>query len=143
MPLSAENVVALADAVVEFLGVSDDDEVKRRAVAQVPIMLSLIKAYTRGNGFSPDGIPNEDLQGVAVTALCRTVTNPAMSASQSESSPLVKVYPAGGLPDPATGGAVQAGAEVMAESSFAFSGGFSGFNDLEKVVLHAYRVRAG
>ena len=85
MPLTTDQATALADAVVAFLGVVDDD-VKERAVSHVQVMYSLVKAYTRGVGFDVDGIPAEDLQTVILTATARLVTNPAQSSSESESS---------------------------------------------------------
>jgi hypothetical protein len=149
MPLTEAQTQSLADAVVAFLGVEPDDDVKLRAFHQVGVVVTLTKAYTRGVGFSEgeDGhlIIAEALQGVIITATARLVTNPAQSLSQSESVPLLRVG-VGGQPV-----ALNAGKDlghnyqgpVLGVESFAFTGGFTGFTDVEKAVLHQFRVRNG
>lgn len=136
--MTEAQIVALADAVVAFLGVQEDDDVRTRAVSQIPIMVSLVKGYTRGEGFSMSGVPVEALQSVIVTATCRMVTNPAQSTSESSAMPLLRMGQ-GGVPI----GQGKDGEGSIATESFAFSGGFTGFNDVEKAILHQHRVRNG
>lgn len=149
MPLTDTQVEALADAVVAFLGVEPDSDVKLRAFHQAGLMTTLVRAYTRGVGFSEGEddhlVIAEALQGVIITATARLVTNPAQSLSQSESVPLLRIG-AGGQPV-----ALNAGKElghnyqgpVLGVESFAFTGGFTGFTEVEKAVLHQFRVRNG
>lgn len=56
---------------------ADPDDTTLTASAQqaVPIITTMVKAYTRGNGFDDDD-PNEELEAVIVTAAARLVTNP-------------------------------------------------------------------
>ncbi|MBB2992359.1 hypothetical protein FHR72_003858 [Mycolicibacterium iranicum] len=73
----------------------------------------MAKAYTRDQGFS-DGVPNEELAGVIVSAACRLVANPR------------------GIDM----------AEARGPESVSFRGAFSGWSVPELFVLNRYRERA-
>lgn len=138
MPLTTDEYDALADAVVLLLGLGDDAQVRDQAKSCAWLMANFVRSYTRGNGFIGDTVA-EDLQGVIITATARLLTNPAQSSSESESSPLLRFY-AGEGAMPAGG---KDGGSDIAVQSFAFSGGFSGWSDIEKAILHRYRRRNG
>lgn len=64
-----------ATDVAEFLGQGDDAEVVALAGAHLPIVTTFVKAYVRSNGFT-DGVPNDDLSTVILTATARLTVNP-------------------------------------------------------------------
>lgn len=64
-----------ATDVAEFLGQGDDAEVVALAGAHLPIVTTFVKAYVRSNGFT-DGVPNDDLSTVIMTATARLTVNP-------------------------------------------------------------------
>lgn len=64
-----------ATDVAEFLGQGDDAEVVALAGAHLPIVMTFVKAYVRSNGFT-DGVPNDDLSTVILTATARLTVNP-------------------------------------------------------------------
>ena len=138
MPLTDAAITSMADAVKAVLGVDEDDSVGKVAQAQVQIMCGMVEAYTRSNGFL-DGVPVPALQGVIVAAVARWATNPAMSASESTTAPLVRAYAAAAVPGDSPGLGSDA---LLGTESFSFSG-FTGFTDLELKILHGYRVRNG
>lgn len=138
MPIDADEYDALAGAVVLFLGVGDDPQAKDQAKSACYLMTQLVKGYTRGVGFYDDAIA-EDLQGVIILAAARLTTNPQQSNSESESSPLLRF----GVANQPVNGPGEGQSPEIAVQSFAFSGGFSGFTDTEKAILHKYRVRNG
>ena len=138
MPLTVEQYDALADAVLLLLGLGDDPAAKDQAKSAAYLVAELVRSYTRGEGFDADGVPAEDLQCVMITATARLVTNPAQSTSESESYPLLRFFGnAEVLADEKAGGA------VGAMLSHAYSGGFAGWSEVEKAILHRYRKRAG
>ena len=65
----------LVAALLAFLNASDDPEMIALAEAHLPIVTSMVKAYTRGNGFDTFG-PKEDVKSVIITAAARLVVNP-------------------------------------------------------------------
>jgi hypothetical protein len=62
--------------VADFLGQGDDDTVVALAGQHLQIITAMAQAYTRGNGFSEQGEPNDDLAAVLVTATARLMANP-------------------------------------------------------------------
>lgn len=138
--LTTDQYDALADAVVLLLGVGDDPAVRDQAKSAAYIVTQLAYGYTRSKGFGTGDFGGpavaEDIQGVIITATARLVTNPQQSDSESESYPLLRQSVAGGQ--------VLTGEDgVIATQSFGFSGGFSGWTDIEKAILHGYRKRNG
>lgn len=138
MPLDTDEYDALAGAVVLLLGNSDDAGLLDQAKSAAYIVTQFARAYTRGIGFSDDGVA-EDIQSVIITATARLVTNPAQSGSQSESYPLLRL---GQGMQPINGPGEGQG-PVIADQSFGFSGNFAGWSEIEKTILHRYRVRNG
>ena len=62
--------------VADFLGQGDDTELVALAGQSVTIITAMARAYTRGNGFSGVGAPEDDLAAVITTATARLVANP-------------------------------------------------------------------
>jgi hypothetical protein len=81
--------------------------------AAVPVITVMVRAYTRGNGFTA-GEPNDELAAVITTAASRLAANPA------------------GFPNDKTAG----------EFSQSLRGAFGGWTLAEQFVLNRYRVRA-
>jgi hypothetical protein len=135
MPLTSAQYDLLAEQLLLFLGIGDDDQAADQSKSAVYLVTQLAKSYTRGNGFGDEWVA-EDIQAVIITASARLMTNPQQSTSESESTPLLRLSVGGGHVMPGEEG-------VVAAQSFAFSGGFSGWTDVKLAVLHAYRVRNG
>ncbi len=70
----------LAQLLGEQLSTFDAEE---RLNAVIGIVTSMVRAYTRGNGFS-DGEPNEELQAVILTSAARLLVNPSQVSQRSE-----------------------------------------------------------
>jgi hypothetical protein len=138
MPLTTDQYDALAGAVVLLLGRADAPDLLDQAKSAVYIVAQFARAYTRGQGFTDDGVA-EDIQGVIITATARLVSNPAQAGSQSESGPILRSGIGGALVD----GPGEGQGPVIADQSFSFSGGFAGWTEIEKAILHRYRVRNG
>lgn len=60
--------------VAAFLGQGDDTTLVALAEQHVTIVTAMARAYTRGNGFTPD--PADDIAAVITTATARLVANP-------------------------------------------------------------------
>lgn len=116
----------------------------------VPLIWGYVESYTRGNGFI-DGIPAGDLQGVIVTATARATINPVSATSHSESDVnlMLSHYPGGfqaGVQNQPDSPAWQVGTDgkpsVVAQMPVSNSWSFNpGFTEMEKAVLHKYRIR--
>jgi len=143
VPLTDAQVKALADDVVILLGVGDDPAVYDQAKSAVYLVTTLARGYTRGVGFAEgeDGhtIIAEGIQSVITTAAARLTTNPQQSASESESSPVLRIG-VGHQPVPGPG---EGQGPEIAMQSMSFTGGFTGFTEVEKAILHQYRLRNG
>lgn len=61
--------------VAAFLGAVDDTELAALAEEHVVIVTAMVRAYTRGGGFTEGG-PNDELAAVITTATARLVANP-------------------------------------------------------------------
>lgn len=72
------------------------------------------KAYTRGNGFDSDGVPNDELRAVILSAACRMIANPR-GIELTES---------------------------VGPQSVSFRGAFTGWTVAETFTLNRYRKRA-
>ena len=75
--------MATGQEVADFLGRGDDAQLVALAEAQMPFLTELARAYTRGQGFAPDGRPYSDVNAVLVMAAARLVTNPSQLAVES------------------------------------------------------------
>jgi hypothetical protein len=64
----------LAYRTAAFLG--RDDVWDLLESEHVPLVVAFVKAYTRGRGFTEEGLA-DDLAAVVITAAARLVTNPA------------------------------------------------------------------
>ena len=79
----------------------------------IPVITTMAKAYTRGNGFDGNE-PNEEIAAVITTASARLAANPDQLASDYASGPF----------------------------SRSLRGGFGGWSTAERFVLDRYRTRA-
>lgn len=68
-------VIVSATDVAAFLGRGDDTELVALAGAHLPIVTEMVKAYTRGVGFT-DGIPNDAIAAAILSATARLSSNP-------------------------------------------------------------------
>lgn len=68
-------MVPVAADVAQFLGRGDDDDLVTLAGAHLPIVTEMVKAYTRGVGFTA-GEPSAALAAVIVSATARLSSNP-------------------------------------------------------------------
>lgn len=62
--------------VASFLGQADVTAAVSLAGESVPIVTAMARAYTRGNGFTDDGLVAEDIAAVITTGTARLVANP-------------------------------------------------------------------
>lgn len=85
-----------------------------QADAVLVVVTAMAKAYTRGNGFDPDGVPNDELRAVILSAACRMIANPR------------------GIDL----------AESIGPQSVSFRGAFTGWTVAETFTLNRYRKRA-
>jgi hypothetical protein len=105
---------ATPDALTQLLGQqAPDDTAEDRLNGVMSIVTAMVKAYTRGAGFT-DGDPAEDLQAVILTATARLLLNPSQIPFR----------------------------EQMGAFSIDYRGGFIGFTLPELFVLNSYRERA-
>ena len=61
--------------IAEFLGQGRDNQLAALAEQHAGIVTAMARAYTRGNGFTEDGVA-DDIAAVIVTATARLVANP-------------------------------------------------------------------
>jgi len=66
--------VTAAD-VAAFLNMEGDAATEALAEQHLPIITSMVKAYTRGNGFTAE-VPNDELAAVITPATARLMANP-------------------------------------------------------------------
>lgn len=73
--------------IAKFLGQGDNPDVVALAREHVPAITAMVKAYTRGGGFSRDGLdePNRDIAMVIITSTARLVANPEQLRYQAGS----------------------------------------------------------
>ncbi len=62
--------------VARFLGRPTDYKTLSLADDHLQVVTSFVWAYVRGNGFTEDRVPNEDISSVIITATARLVSNP-------------------------------------------------------------------
>jgi hypothetical protein len=62
--------------IAQFLGQADNPELVAMADQSANLIVAMIKAYTRGEGFNDEGIPNDELSAVVYTATARLLANP-------------------------------------------------------------------
>lgn len=67
--------MATGQDVADYLGRGDDTELVALASTHVGHMTNLVRAYTRGKGFTDD-TPAADLDSVIVASTARLVNNP-------------------------------------------------------------------
>lgn len=65
--------------VARFLGRDEDPSYLALAGEHLPVVTAFVRAYTRGVGFDPDSLPNDDLGAVIVSATARLTNNPEQS----------------------------------------------------------------
>ena len=64
------------DTVLGLLGKSWDDETTSDLAAQhLPLVMAVVRAYTRGAGFT-DNVPASDIEAVLATVTARLIRNP-------------------------------------------------------------------
>jgi hypothetical protein len=68
--------------VALFLGKGEDAPTLALAEAHLPVVLAMVKAYTRGRGFT-EGEPTDDLALVVVSSCARLVVNPEHTIEQT------------------------------------------------------------
>lgn len=68
-------MMPVAADVAQFLGRGDDDDLVTLAGAHLPIVTEMVRAYTRGVGFTV-GQPNDAVAAVIVSATARLSSNP-------------------------------------------------------------------
>jgi hypothetical protein len=90
-----------------------DDLLAGETAAIVPLITTMAKAYTRGNGFDDDE-PNDEINAVIITAAARLAANPRQLSHTST-------------------------AGVFSDNVV---GGFTGWTLAEQFVLNRYRRRA-
>lgn len=103
--------MATGQDVADFLGRGTDTELVALADVHVTHMTNLVRAYTRGQGFTAD-VPAADLDSVIVTSAARLVSNPEGVQS-----------------------------ETVGAYSVAYAVQFSGWTLAEQMVLNSYRRR--
>ena len=104
------NVVTGAD-VCDFLGRAADKVFEAKAQQNVRLIADMVKGYTRGQGFDPRGLIQDDLRAVIIAVTARLMANPEHFDR------------------------VQIGEFTRA------GGGFQGFTLPEQAVLHNHRRR--
>ena len=72
----------VAADVAAFLGRSGDAATVTLAETHLPVVLAMVKAYTRGRGFT-DGVPVDDLALIIVSSCARLVVNPEHTVEQT------------------------------------------------------------
>ncbi len=65
--------------ICTFLSRENDARLQEQADTHVGVMTELVKSYTRGRGFSVDGMVAPDIYGVIVLATARLITNPSQA----------------------------------------------------------------
>lgn len=83
------------------------------ATLVVPMITTMAKAYTRGNGFDGN-VPNAEIAAVITAAAARFVSNPSQLSRSQTVGPFAEDY----------------------------RSGFNGWTLAEQIVLNRYRVRA-
>lgn len=68
--------------VADFIGEGSDATVVERAAKLLPFVAETVKGYTRGQGFTPEGAPFDDVALVIVASAARLVTNPTLDESE-------------------------------------------------------------
>ncbi|GAB2497152.1 hypothetical protein GCM10027063_40440 [Promicromonospora xylanilytica] len=66
----------LAASVAAFLDATDDPDLIALAGQHVTVMEALVRAHTRGKGFTPEGAPYPDVEAVIIAATARLIANP-------------------------------------------------------------------
>ncbi|HEY2299007.1 MAG TPA: hypothetical protein VGH43_14835, partial [Jatrophihabitans sp.] len=67
-----EGKVPNVDRVLAYLGEDQaDPDLLTLAAARLPVVLAFVKSYTRGQGFTADGIPDDALSAVIIAAAAR------------------------------------------------------------------------
>ncbi len=102
------------EQVLLFLGRPGDDTLSGSAEQAIPIVTTMVRAYTRGNGFWGGEDPQEDVEAVIVSATARLVSNPSQLANDETAGPF----------------------------SRSLRGAFTGWTLAELAVLNRYRTRA-
>ena len=103
-----------SEQVCLFLGRPDDTALTASAQQAIPIITTMVKGCTRGNGFDQWGDPTEELEAVIVTAAARLVTNPGQIAHDLAAGPFTQ----------------------------SLRGGFTGWTLAELAILNRYRKLA-
>jgi hypothetical protein len=102
------------EQVLLFLGRPNDTTLEVSVEQAIPVVTTMVKAYTRGNGFDQYGDLSEELDAVIVTAAARLVTNPGQLAVDQAAGPFTQ----------------------------SLRGGFTGWTLAELAVLNRYRRRS-
>ena len=76
----------LPQDIVDFLGLGGASDSVAQAGEHLTVITSMVKAYTRGQGFDLDGDPNDEIAAVITTATARLMANPEQIAYDSGST---------------------------------------------------------
>lgn len=71
----------VAADVAAFLGRSGDAATVALAEQHLPVIRAMVKAYTRGRGFTDD-VPADDVALIIVSSCARLVSNPAHTVAE-------------------------------------------------------------
>ena len=63
-------------AVAEYLGRGDEPETVALAGVHAQLVTEWVRTYTRGVGFYPEGIPEDPIAAVIISATARLTQNP-------------------------------------------------------------------
>jgi len=93
----------LSSDLAAFLGKDQDPNVLDLANAHLPIVTSMVRAYTQGSGFAAAGEPADDIAAVIVSSCARYVSNPTgmLSETVGQFSVRYGVFNGWTLPEPA------------------------------------------
>lgn len=106
-----------AEQVLDFLGRPGDTSLSGTVEQAIPIITTMVRAYTRGKGFTEapfDDDAEPDLEGVIIAAAARLATNPGQLQVDETAGPF----------------------------SRSLRNSFVGWTIAEQTVLNRYRVRA-
>lgn len=100
--------------ILAFLGRPGDDTLAGSAEQAIPVVTTMVRAYTRGNGFWEGNDPLEDVEAVIVSATARLISNPSQLAHDETAGPFAR----------------------------SLRGAFTGWTLAELAILNRYRTRA-
>ncbi|EPD32591.1 hypothetical protein HMPREF9306_01290 [Propionimicrobium lymphophilum ACS-093-V-SCH5] len=93
--MSAQKDLLAPARVASYLGQGDNTTILSLAEEHIRVATTLVKAYTRGAGFSEDGNPCPDLADVIISITARRLPNPQGLRQESLASEQVTYGPQG------------------------------------------------